>query len=84
MAKKANGKEQGPKGGVKHRPGRGHDRKSARRKKQRFARKAAQKRIESELLAAQQWSEWDNLSSDVKRLLGRAGEPKLPRPGNDQ
>jgi hypothetical protein len=36
----------GPKGGIKHQPGRGHVRKSAKSKKRRFARKAARKRRE--------------------------------------
>jgi hypothetical protein len=39
----------GPRGGRKHQPGRGHDRKSSASKKKRFAEKAARKRnIEEE------------------------------------
>jgi hypothetical protein len=74
--------ERGPKGGKKHKPGRGHDRKSSRAKKRRFARKAARKQQEDED-ARRAWEEWDKLPDDVKRLLGPAGEPKMPRPRDE-
>lgn len=32
-------KKRGPKGGIKHQPGKGHDRKSAPARKKRFAKK---------------------------------------------
>ena len=65
-------------------PGRGHDLKSARAKKKRFARKAARKRQKQEEDARRAWSEWDELPDDVKRPLGPAGQPKMPRPSDDQ
>jgi hypothetical protein len=42
------GEERGPKGGKKHQPGRGHDRKSEPSKQKRFAKRADQKRREHE------------------------------------
>jgi hypothetical protein len=43
MSQGKEGKKRGPRGGVKHQPGAGHDRKSAPRKKKRFAKKAIRK-----------------------------------------
>ncbi len=71
--------KRGPKGGKKHRPGRGHDRKSGRSKKRRFSRKATKKRQQEEEEAKKAWEAWDRLSDDVKRLLGPAGQPPMPR-----
>ena len=73
-------KKRGPKGGIKHKPGRDHDLKSAASKKRRFARKAAQKRQRDEQEAPQVWQAWDALPDEVKRLLGPAAQPKIPRP----
>ncbi len=78
------GKPRGPEGGIKHQPGRGHDRKSAQAKKKRFARKAARERLEQEKEARRAWAEWDQLPDEVKRLLGPPGQPKMPRPSDDQ
>jgi hypothetical protein len=77
-------KKRGPKGGIKHQPGRGHARKSAPAKKKRFARRTAKKRRQEEEEARKAWAEWDALSDDVKRLLGPAGQPKMPRPKDDE
>lgn len=77
-------KKRGPRGGIKHQPGKGHDRKSGPTKKQRFARKAAKKRQQQEEEARKAWEEWDNLPDEVKRLLGPAGQPKMPRPSDDE
>jgi hypothetical protein len=77
-------KKRGPKGGMKHQPGRGHNRKSIRAKKKRFVRKADRKRKEEEAAARQAWEDWDRLSEDVKGLLGPAGRPKMPRPRDEQ
>lgn len=73
-------KKRGPKGGKKHQPGRGHDRKSLPAKRKRFARKAERKRIQQEEAARQAWADWDQLPDEVKRLLGPAGQPTMPRP----
>jgi hypothetical protein len=73
----------GPRGGRKHQPGRGHDRKSARAKKNRFEAKAAQKRNAQEAEAKKEWKEWDDLPDEVKKLLGPTGEPKVRRPGDE-
>jgi len=80
MAQGEPAKKRGPKGGVKHTPGRGHDRKSIRTKKRRFARKAAARRQKQTEDARRAWDEWDALPDDVKRLLGPAAQPRMPRP----
>jgi hypothetical protein len=72
----------GPRGARKHQPGRAHDRKSLPSKKKRFARKVAIKRLAKEEDARRAWKEWDELSDDVKKLLGPAGQPMTPRPRN--
>jgi hypothetical protein len=74
------GEKRGPAGGIKHQPGRGHDRKSTRAKKKRFASKAAKKRQEQEEEAKRVWAEWDALPAQAKKLLGPTSEPKMPRP----
>lgn len=73
----------GPRGGRKHQPGRGHDRKSVPARKKRFAEKAARKRNMREEDAKKQWREWDELPDEVKKLLGPAGEPRVRRPGDE-
>lgn len=75
--------KQGPKGGRKHQPGRGHARKSEPLKKRRFARKAQRKQIETEEEAKKLWREWGALPDDVKKLLGPVGLPTMPRPKDD-
>jgi hypothetical protein len=77
-------KKRGPKGGIKHQPGRGHARKSAPAKKKRFARKAARNRTKEEEEARKAWVEWDALPDDAKKLLGPAGQPKMPRPKHEE
>lgn len=77
-------KARGPKGGVKHQPGSGHDRKSGPEKKKRFARKATRKRDEAEKEAEAEWAEWDELTDDAKGLLGPTAQPKMPRPNDEQ
>lgn len=84
MARKQAGeKKRGPKGGIKHQPGRGHDRKSLPHKKDRFSRKAARKRRQREEEARKAWEAWDRLSAEAKHLLGPAGQPKMPRPKDE-
>jgi hypothetical protein len=50
-------KKLGPKGGVKHPPGRGHVSKSAPRKKKRFRKKTARKRQKTQNDLRQQWDD---------------------------
>ena len=76
-------KKRGPKGAIKHAPGRDHDRKSAVNRKKRFARKAANKRQQQDQATQQAWQAWDALSDDAKRLLGPNGVPKTLRPDDD-
>jgi hypothetical protein len=83
MAEEESRKKRGAKGGIKHQPGRGHDRKSAINKKQRFARKAVKKREQEEEEARKAWEEWDELPDDTKRLLGPSGQPTMPRPRDE-
>jgi hypothetical protein len=72
-------KKRGPKGGIQHRPGRGHDRKSLPRKKRTFRKKAERKRLALEAEARRQWEKWDALSDDVKRIRCDL-RPTKPRP----
>jgi hypothetical protein len=84
MADEETPKKRGPKRAIKHTPGRDHDRKSAHNRKKRFARKAAKKRQQKQAVARRAWKEWDALPDDVKRLLGPAAQPKMPRPTNGE
>jgi hypothetical protein len=61
-------KPKGPKGGVKHQPGRGHDRKSGPPRKRRIARRAARKRKQLEEEARKQWEEWDRIPEEPKTV----------------
>ena len=83
MREKKEDKKRGPKGGVKHTPGRDHDGKSAQQKKKRFARKSEKKRQQQEEEARKQWDEYDALGEELKRLLGPGAIPRLPRPNDD-
>jgi hypothetical protein len=74
------GRKRGPKGGVKHTPGRGHDSKSGPSKKRQFGKYAAQRRKERLEKARKEWQTYDQLSDEAKKLLGPTGKPKLPRP----
>ena len=76
-------KKRGPRGGIKHQPGRGHDSKSGTEKKKRFARKAARKRLQQEEEAQRLWEAWVQLPDEVKRLLGPGAMPPLPRLSDD-
>jgi hypothetical protein len=80
---KGRDKKRGPKGGIRHQPGRGHDPKSGSQRKKRFARKAARKRQAKEEEARKAWEEWDRLPDEAKKLLGPAGQPKVPRPKDE-
>jgi hypothetical protein len=71
--------KRGPKGGKKHTPGRGHDRKSRQRKKKRFAKKAQRNRELARKEAEEAWKLWDSLPDDVKRFRTEL-KPKMPRP----
>lgn len=79
MARK--GKKRGPKGGIKHTPGRGHDRKSKPQKSKDFHKRAKQKREERLAEAARQWQEWDSYSEFEKRIRPEK-KPIDPRPEN--
>jgi hypothetical protein len=76
-------KKRGPKGGVKHTPGRGHQAKSGPGKKKKYRKNAAKKRREKEEAARKIWQAWDELSDEQKKLLGPKGAPKVPRPKNE-
>jgi hypothetical protein len=71
----------GPKGGRKHTPGRGHDRKSKRQKDKAFRKRAARKREQRRREAEEQWRVWDSLPDDVKPFRHEL-YPKYPRPGD--
>jgi len=80
MAKK---KSRGPRGGVEHQPGRGHDRKSAPQQKKRFARKARQLRERRRQEIEQQWEIWDKLTEEQRKLRPDL-YPEGPRPTHDR
>ncbi len=74
-----NPKKRGPKGAVKHQPGRGHDSKSGPIKNRRFQKRAARRRRLLEEEARRQWELYDKLTDEQRRLM-ELKEPKLPRP----
>jgi hypothetical protein len=80
MAKK---KARGPRGGVKHQPVRGHDRRSAAQRKKEFARKALRLREQERQAIEQQWAIWDKLNEEQRRLLPDL-RPRGPRPTHDR
>lgn len=69
----------GPKGGEKHTPGRGHDRKSRTRKDKKRVKKARQRREELEAEARRQWQVWKPLSDFEKKMRPEL-KPTLPEP----
>jgi hypothetical protein len=75
-------KKKGPRGGVRHTPGRSHTPKSGPPKKKRFQRKAARKRLARQDELRTQWDIWDSLSPEVQRLRPEL-KPKLPRPNDE-
>jgi hypothetical protein len=77
--KKGGGKKRGPKGGIKHQPGRGHDPKSGPIKRKRYIEKAEKKRQRKIEEAREKWAEWDRLNDEQKKLLAPF-KPKMPRP----
>jgi hypothetical protein len=79
MAKK---KARGPRGGVKHQTGRGHDDKSAAQRKKKFAQKALRLRQKAQEEIEQQWAIWDKLTEEQRRLLPEL-RPRGPRPTHD-
>jgi hypothetical protein len=83
MSKRKGGdKKRGPKGGIKHQPGRGHDAKSLPIKKKRFAKQAKKKRQREEEEARRQWAVWDSLTDDGKRMRPDL-KPEMPRPSDE-
>lgn len=82
MEGKEGEKHKGPRGGVAHTPGRGHDTKSRLQKKKRFQKKAAKKRRKKAATLRKQWQEWDSLPSEVQKLRPEK-KPKLARPKDE-
>ena len=80
--KKAGQKKRGPKGGIKHQAGRGHDTKSLPIKKRRFTNQAKKKRQRKEEEARRQWTVWDSLTDEVKKLRTDL-KPEMPRPNDE-
>jgi hypothetical protein len=75
--------KRGPKGGRKHQPGRGHDRKSSQAKTARFRRSIRARKKQRDEEARRKWQEYDQLSDEQRRLLGSKGIPKMPRPRDE-
>lgn len=76
-------KKRGPKGGIKHQPGRGHDSKSGPAKKKQYARRARRQRRDREEALRKQWQDYDALPDNVKKLLGPSAVPPEPRPKDE-
>lgn len=75
-------KKQGPKGGIKHTPGRGHARKSEGHKTRRYRRKAQKERQAWLEELRRQWRVWDSLPPDVRRIRYDL-KPIAPRPSDE-
>ena len=75
-------KKKGPKGGVKHTPGRGHTPKSGPPKKKRFQKEAAKKRRAKKADLQKKWEQWDSLPPDVQKFRPEL-KPELPRPKDE-
>jgi hypothetical protein len=82
MAASGEPKKRGPKAGIKHQPGRGHNRKSGPSQKRRFMRRAAHLRQAQEEKTRKQWQDYDRLPEEVKKLRPDL-LPETPRPDND-
>jgi hypothetical protein len=80
MAKK---KKRGPRGGVKHQPGRGHQHKSASLRNRRFQQKALRLRREEQEEIRKKWEVWDKLTDEQRELLPNLC-PERPREFYDQ
>jgi hypothetical protein len=80
---KGDEKKRGPKGGIKHTPGRGHARKSQPSKKRRIGKRLRARHKEREEEARRRHEEYDQLPDEVKKLLGEKGKPKGRRPKNE-
>jgi hypothetical protein len=80
--KKSGGKKRGPKGGIKHQPGRGHDTKSGPIKKRRYRKKAKELWQQKQEEARRQWALWDSLNDDVKKIRTDL-KPEVPRPKDE-
>lgn len=74
--------ERGPKGGRKHQPGRGHDRKSKPQSRARFTKRARRKRLLEMEALRKAWELWDGLSADAKKIL-KGLKPKKARPSDE-
>ncbi len=70
-------KKRGPKGGIKHRPGRGHTRKSEESQKEKIGKRLKKRHKERADEAKARWAEYDKLPPYLQRILG---EPPMPRP----
>lgn len=79
MAKK---KPRGPKGAIKHQPGRGHDRKSSTSRKQRYAAKRRRERAAEKGELLSRWLLWDMLTDEQRKLLPEL-KPDQPRPEDE-
>jgi len=62
-------KKRGPKGGVKHTPGRDHARKSQRHKKRRIGKRLKAKHRKRKEEERKRQEAWDNLPPELKKLL---------------
>ncbi len=69
----------GPKGGRKHTPGRDHQTKSGKKKKERFQKEAEKKRDQQSAELEQAWDKWNSLSEEQRKLLPKL-KPCKPDP----
>jgi hypothetical protein len=72
--------KRGPKGGRKHKPGRGHRRKSEKSQKKQIGKRLQKKRRSRKEKERKQKEAWDKLPDDLKKLLGPK-DMKVPEGG---
>jgi hypothetical protein len=62
-------KRRGPKGGMKHTPGRGHARKSQPHKKKEIGKRLRENHRKRRKMAEKRRKAWESLSPELRKLL---------------
>jgi hypothetical protein len=75
-------RKRGPKGAIKHTPGRGHAAKSQPAKKRRIGKRLKRRHQEREQQIIEEWERYESYSEELKKLLGPKARPKSRRPKN--
>jgi hypothetical protein len=72
-------KKRGPKGGIKHTPGRGHATKSEPAKKRRISKRLAKRHAQRREKERTEKERLDRLPEEVKKLLEKKPKPRRPK-----